>query len=406
MTIGLFYNMNNSFFSIARYLRDRDAAVKLFLFKRESSHFHPSADTLSDDYKQYMTVLDWDKARHLYKTSAKQLQSVLDDCDVLVGCGAAPAYFHKAGRPADVLVPYGGDLVDMPFRGQKAMTPLSFRPSTLRKHFANKRFSHHQQEGIRQAKCIITELGLHGKQVARLGYSGNLIDHHFPAVYDYTAELRNSAEVGESEFGRKIRDLRETSSFIVFHHARHIWTSYIDELSAKGNDALIQGFAQFIKQVKDDKARLVLFDYGPDVEASKALIGKLGIDEHVVWMPMTTRKHILFGLLHCDVATGHFGLPLNLNGVTQEALVCGKPLIHSRVDSRHTPDVIASLYPVRDARTAEEIAGALEELYANPKLREEMGVAGRAWYHDVFVEGFFEHFWAALGPSAGANRAA
>ena len=402
--IGLFCNMNNNFFALGRYLRDYGEDVELLRFRSEHQHFHPSCDTLSNDYEAWTADLSWDKSPSLFKATQRDLRAVTDNYTHLVGCGAAPAFFHKSGRRADILLPYGGDLVDLPFRG--ANMKLSLKPRLLRKRLLESRFAHHQREGIREAHCVITELGFHGKQMARLGYHGQLIDHHLPIVYDYTDELLHAPEVRDSPFGRKVRELRDSTSFIVFHHARHIWKTYVDELSLKGNDALIRGFAKFSDQTKDRSAKLVVFDYGPDVEHSKRLIAELGIAEQVVWMPLSPRKCILYALLHADVATGQFRMPVNLNGVTQEALVCGKPLIHDRRDSRHPPEVAAGLYPIYDAATPEAIASALEELYADSQKREEMGRAGRLWYRETFVKRFLEHFLSALQKEARPHQAA
>ena len=397
--LGFFCNMNNSFFSLVRYARDQGVEAHLLRFANEKPQFHPSWDSVNQDDGSYVIELPWGRSNHLFQASKESIKTVLDDYTAIIACGSAPAYFRKAGRPADLLIPYGGDILDLPFR-----TGLNVKKP--RKSLHDRYLAKYQRKGIQEAKAIITELGMHNEYIERIGFSGKLIDHHFPAVYDYTAELNRTPEILESEFGERVREVRKTSNFVVFHHARHIWKTYIDKQSWKGNDSLIKGFADFLPKSGAKDAKLILLDYGPDVDESKALIGQLSMDAHVVWLPLSPRKLILYGLLNCDVATGHFGLPCNLNGVTQEALLCGKPLLHRRLDSRHDADTISSLYPVYDVASPDEISSALEDLFKNPRKREKMGAEARRWYKGAFTAGFFGRFWEALGgePHQGMPR--
>ena len=47
MKIGIIGNMNNSYFSLARYLRDEGYDCELLIFTDEPEHFDPSCDTTS-----------------------------------------------------------------------------------------------------------------------------------------------------------------------------------------------------------------------------------------------------------------------------------------------------------------------------------------------------------------------
>ena len=396
MKVGFFHNMNNNFFALTRYLRDRGEDALLLRFQHEKKQFRPDWDAVSDEDLQCVRELSWDRVDQLLGNSPASLNAVLEEFDTIVGCGNAPAYFCRAGRPADLLLPYGGDISELPYR--RKFNPLKpYRSLCMRK------LADYQRKGIQEAKAIITEMGFHGEFIDRLGYQGLVIDHHMPIVYDYTDQILENREIKESPFAQKIREIRDSSEFIVFHHARHIWKTEIDEISWKRNNIMIGGFAKFLQATKSKSAKLILFEYGPDVDASKSLIAELGIDDHVVWMPLSPRKYILYGILHSDVGSGQFGLPVNLNGVTQEALACGKPVIHHRMDSRHSAETLASLYPVCDAETVDEVATALERLYSEPLQGREMGEACRTWYKDVFVERFFRHFRTATGQDSAAT---
>ena len=394
--------MNNSFFSLVRYLRDEGVQADLLLFENETPHFRPDCDTVNRDHDGCIRQLAWGRADHFASASAAEIRSVLDGYSKIIGCGPALAYFHKGGRPADLFIPYGDDLIQLPYGRTKKL-------KRWKKTIYNKILARSQKRGIREAKAIITEWEMHREFIEAIGYPGRTFDHHFPAVYDYVSDLLPLPEHLVCDVSRLVDKVRAESAFVVFHQARHIWCSRKDEQSQKGNDKLIRGFADFVSRSGERSAKLVLLEYGPDVAESRSLISRLSIDDHVVWLPLSPRKLILYGILNSDVATGHFGLPCNLNGVTQEGLICGRPLLHRREDARLDDRSLAALYPVCDVSTSEEISEALIDLYSDPRKRQEMGSASREWYTEVFTPRFFDRFWESLGgqpqDAARADRA-
>lgn len=391
MRIGFFCNMANNFFTIVRYLRDRGEDAWLLRFEREDEHFRPEADSLSPGPEPFVRGLPWGRKEHLLSASKEELRAVLDEFDVLVGCGIALAYFAKAGRKADIMIPYGGDVTELPFVPRPSLT----KPW---KWWRDVRVSRLQWKAIHDAPAVVAEFKLMGPAFDALKYKGQRFNFYVPLVYDYTRQLQENRTILQSDFVRKFNEVRNEADFLVFHHSRHIWKTIEQENSDKGNDKLIKGFAQFLKDPRHSNSKLMLFEYGPDVDESKSLISDLGIEENVCWLPVSMRKEILYGIINSDVATGQFGTPCLYNGVTQEALTCGKALIHWR--SREEQD----LYPVMDASTPEQIADALTTLFRDPALRAEMGQKAKQWYHARIAEPFFRDFTELLHTSANAHK--
>ena len=115
MKIALLGNMNNNHFAIARYLRDQGFDAHVLLFDDEYNHFLPSCDTYSLDYMSFCHQLSWGSQQRFLSTSKKQINSDLEQYNVLIGCGPAAAYCNKAGLRLDIFMPYGGDIMDITY---------------------------------------------------------------------------------------------------------------------------------------------------------------------------------------------------------------------------------------------------------------------------------------------------
>ena len=75
---------------------------------------------------------------------------------------------------------------------------------------------------------------------------------------------------------------------------------------------------------------LVLIEYGPDIDESKALVQKLGINERVIWLEKMGRREIVEIAKGSELILGEFISDETIWGGTGwEALALGKPLIHS-----------------------------------------------------------------------------
>lgn len=378
MRIGCIGNMNNNMFAIVRYLRDLGAEAELLMFPDEPAHFHPSSDSFDLDFTNYTSTLDWGRPYDLGRVSRDRIRADLERFDVLVGCGAAPAYLHKAGLRLDVFIPYGTDILYLPF--QKLVRP--------HQQFARCRFSHAQAEGIREARYVQLDRAndVLESPYERLRCRGKRLCSGVPMVY---TGVYDPESIGSSShlthWAHEFQKIRDRHELVVFHQTRHVWRTQTDAVSLKATDQLLQGFAELTRRRPRLEAALVLLEYGPDVRDSKRLIRELGIENKVGWFPLMTRKDLLVGLNMADIGTGEFHNSWLSCGTIYESLAMAKPLLHYRRDDEYE-GFYPELYPLMNARRSSEIADRLDEYVDNPNVFQAMGRQGRDWYQKYVVQ--------------------
>ena len=370
--VAVIGNMNNSGFALARYLRDRGIDADLLLFENEQDHFHPACDTYDLDFVSYTRSLTWGSQMRFLKTSAQQVRQDVAGYDVLIGCGMAPGILWKAGISLDIFVPYGWDLWEYPrYRSGSAAWIAKTWPAV----FA-------QRRGIGKAAVfhMTPTNDLYEGQWRRLAGGSERWREGSPVIY---APAYDSSRLDDilprTHWGMEFKAIRAETDLMVISHARHVWRIDPSKPAAKGTHKLLQGWARFRKDQPEVRARLITMEYGQDVEASKALVGELGISDSVIWMPKMTRKDVMAGLLLADIACGEFQNSWMAAGVFYEALVAEKPLLTYREDALYRND-FPELYAVMNAFSPEEIAHQLNAYVADPARFREMGRDGRRWY--------------------------
>lgn len=376
MKIGILGNMNNMYFSLARYLADEGYDCDLLLFDYEPEHFHPSADTFQTDFKLTVKQVSWgDPAHFLHKR--KRVAAELKPYQFLIGCGTAPAFAHAAGRVLDLFIPYGDDLYSLPFN------PL-VKPVRQLAYLAT---AWHQRRGIRQCTCILFDKtnAAFDAVFQRLNYTGKRIVSPPPLFYSLEYENVRAAQDESNPFYTTLQTLRQQNNLLVLQHIRQVWTPRRDAWQMKGNHHLINGFAAFLAKNPSAKARLLLFEYGLDVEKTKTLIAARGLNEYVVWFPKTKRKNLMLFVRMCDVVVGELHHSWNTYCVVMEALAMGKPLLHKRNDA-YLSDAYPELYPMLHASSAESVCLNLHKALTDPQAMTDMGNAGRNWFQRYCVE--------------------
>jgi len=159
-------------------------------------------------------------------------------------------------------------------------------------------------------------------------------------------------------------DLRSGFDFVLFHPSRIEW-------STKGTDKVVRAFSHVVNRGR--RARLVMVEYGPDLEKTKKLIKALSIGENVLFIPPIPHQEMPNYLNSCDIVLAQFLLG-NLVLVSIEAMACGKPVI---ADYRFRECYGAA--PVIHARTIDEISMKIEDLLNDGALRKRLGNEGRRY---------------------------
>lgn len=388
-------NMNNNFFSLVRYLRDRGLDVDLFLLNTDLD-FCPADDSFDDDFESYTKRLSWGDLESFLNFSPERISKDLASYNYLIGCGSAPAFVAKCGRQLDVFSPYGSDIYDLPFYDfSSAAKSYPRMRDMVRYQLGTRKFASWQRIGIAAARHIICDNEVWREQFDQIGIAGKYVTAMLPSLYlDAYIGQDTNMQSFISPLISRAKSLREQNSLILSFHLRHVWADNPDIYSRKGVEWLLEGFAQFIRTApKNCTPAILTFEYGPDVDRSKKLIAELGIEEHVHWFRRARRKDLMSILALADIGCGEFFQNWLVSGATLEMMASSLPIIQYR-DTILSQRFDEDLYPSISARDPAEIAGAIHELAEDKKKRDRMGRESIAWVRrhcatrgvDAFVE--------------------
>lgn len=388
MRVACICNMNNNFFTLTRYLRDRGVDAEVVILNYEPKHFHPSADTLDDEYTSFTRYVNWGDLWSFITVSPEEVRYDLQNFDFLIGCGASPAFADTVGINFDVLCPYGSEwgltklrthIVDCPDFGDW----IWFSRGAWR-------FAKTQLNGLRNAHYVMSK---QKRLYERICSRGEFLNLQLPLVYTPTFNPENSNVImanAESDSNLRkticiMKEIRDRCFPVVFHHVRHVWKKCADGISWKGNDVLVRGFSEFVTNNQSLNPCLVMCEYGPDVDETKKLVAKLGIENQVQWLPLLPRKAIMASLALSDLGASEFHFSWGGGGTVFECLAMGVPVLEYRDDSLHQ-GWYNEWYPSLRARVWTEAAAALQAFVDDPELYQEMGAQGRRWYERHVVE--------------------
>ena len=380
MKIALVDNMNNNFFAFARYLRDLGLDVYLYTIPQTSmDHFLPEADTFKDIKSlSYIKSFPCSMKKGWLFFPKRKIKQEFESYDFIISSGVSSAFLNKAGLVSDIIMPYGSDLYDIPFRKFK----LSFSIyKMIRGYFESER-SYHQRQAYYKTRLLSSDDGyeIFFEALKKL----NLKSNNFGCPMLYNREGINTKE------NIQLWSFLGQYDFIVFNHARQHWKSYNVGLKdfekfggLKANNKLIKAFANFVKVSKYKKPILILFEYGNDVDESKELIEILGVKDFVKWMPKMNRRNILYGLSKANLATNAFRENmLDIGGVCFEAISVGVPLINNCQDSNNNQNHKFYNSPMIHALSEEDIFNIFIDYEINPKKYEEIGKKSKEWFDD------------------------
>jgi glycosyltransferase involved in cell wall biosynthesis len=388
MRVALINNMNNMFFATARYLRDAGVEAHLYVMPDGHKHFSPECDTF-----QAAASLDWihpfpvgESLREFWERRGERYEW-LHDYDAVIGCGAVTAQLARAGTPVDMLIPYGQELIHDSRYAWRQAKPHVNLVAMWRAYW--------QCRAFRQAHFVVVnaEHKIYGDAVKRIGIRPEShISLPAPAFY-------NREEAGDGEWS-----FLRAHDFVVFYHGRQMWATNPDNLpnfkeygGNKRNDVVIRAFARFLARTAFRAPLLVMFEYGPDVDASKALIAELGIADRVCWRPLCPRKVIMQGLRLASLATEHFRPKgCGMGGTGLEAMGLGIPLLTHTNGAISTPGHFLHNAPLIDALTVDEVLGVFVDYERRPGHYKDIGARARQWFDQTVGTGNIARYVAML----------
>ncbi len=371
MKIACVGNMNNALFPIARILADHGHSVTLFLLD-EYDHFLPSADVFTPDTRIEIIHLGWHH-QNFYKFSGKKIREIFIGFEFFIATSYAPAYFLKAGLKIDLFFIAGGDVFDYPFRKIKfkGLLPEIYQIESWR-------CTKFQKWGL----SLVRRISLDRPPVELESYIVKLnmdkIDR-VPALPFLYMKQYSPEYFKQSSYYDFIKKLRSNNDFLIVQHCRQSWTCSAEDMHYKGNEKLIRGFNMFNMSKPDIRKKLILFEYGEDVNASRELIHQLGIGELVIWMPMMLRKDLLSIIKYCDVGVGELGRSWFSYGAVYEIIAMGINFIGKR-DDDFFKEHYEKLYPMYSVNNEQEVCMALADIYNNPKKAKDMAKNAYEWF--------------------------
>ncbi len=377
MKIGVIGNMNNMSYCLTRYLMDEGYDCEQLIFDNEPEHFHPSCDSYEDGFNKYIKKLNWGDAGNFLKQDMSQVEADLKPYDFLIGCGTAPAYVNRINRRLDIFIPYGADLYSLPFL--KIVHPVRMLAYTATGYY--------QRKGIRETPYLIFDRANTGfeKVFTKLKYKGRRITCAAPSIYhkEYAREKLRKISA-KSPLATQLQQLRRENDIIILQYVRQVWKPIRDKWSLKGNDLLIKGYAEFLKKYPAVTSKLVLFEYGVQVNETKDLIRELAIENHVVWLPKMSRKNLVHFIEIADLVVGELHHSWLTYCVVFETLCIGKPLLHKRNDEEFE-DAYPDLYPMLHAFSAETVLDGLSQLVDNKEAVQKIADESHKWFLDFCV---------------------
>lgn len=382
LKIACIGNMNNNLFVLSRYLNDMGYDANLFYYSKELHHFYPHNDTFNDQHLDTCHDVDFfstilvDK---FYQNTA--MKNVLAEYDVIIGCGILPAYMQKLGIKMDIFIPFGTDIFDFPFytfdfsKVYTSKSIKSFAYYCYRQQLIY-RIRKLQRKGVKNAGLIICDEGSEWMElmINKLKLR-NRVELSAPIIYCADFNKANiSNYYHKSIYYKRFSEIRESCDLLLFHHCRHVWDPNINPLYTKGNDILVRAFASFLKKTKK-RSKLILFEYGPDVQLTKNLVTSLGIDDNIEWFPVMPRKEIMVGLSLADIGVGEIKQDWISYGVVNEFMAMALPIIcnQTKVENRN-------LYPVLQAANEFEVEQHLLLYDQNIQKYKEIGIEANKWF--------------------------
>lgn len=348
-------NTNNIGYEIARALREAGVEADLLIDRTDFLTSNPSweqEDLGSQSWIRYYRNVD----RHKCKVGGVKIQV---------------PYFHRLEQlldimsisyKYDILQAYNYDVILCLSQPQKPYIAFCIGGDLNVTAFANSLVGFLLRQAYHRARYVLYSNINMIESVRKL----NLKNAYFMPLPINTDRYVPS---NQSDLRRQLG-----CEVLLFSPTRHDWAT-------KGNDKFITALAKLVHQ-SPVKIKIILCQWGKDIERSRSLCSQLGLDPYVIWHPLMPKRELIKFYQAADIVidqfnVGAFGL------VTLEAMSCAKPVIVG-YNKNFARACYPELPPLQCAGGSEEILHTLRELIENPQHCEELGYKSREWvlkYH-------------------------
>jgi glycosyltransferase involved in cell wall biosynthesis len=161
---------------------------------------------------------------------------------------------------------------------------------------------------------------------------------------------------------------------VFFSPTRQHWTDENRSLT-KGNDIMLLAAGQLWREGR--RFKLLMVEWGQDLQKTRELIAEQGLDEAVFWVPPMGKQDLWRAYCTSHAVLDQFILPA-LGGVGFETLALGCRLI-TRTDQTVLADFFGEAPPVLPAASVEEVAASMRKVLDDPDDLKGTGPEGRQW---------------------------
>lgn len=157
---------------------------------------------------------------------------------------------------------------------------------------------------------------------------------------------------------------------VLFAPARH-------DHVVKGNDRLIEAIA-IARAENPGRFKVVLVEWGNDVDKSKARIAELGIEDAVEWVSPLQSDRLIRAYSAVDCVIDQFNLPC-FGGVPLDVMVVGRCPVMTYIDDDILREYYGETLPVLNCRSVEEIADSIGVVIRDPEACARITRDARRW---------------------------
>jgi glycosyltransferase involved in cell wall biosynthesis len=386
MKVAFYGNVVNHFYQTAKALREHsEIDAHLYLDARHHPLSMPESDDpeLKDNYPHWIHKHSYLTASSVLMPWRSALARELAQFDIIIVSTLGPIFAQFTNKPYCFFVTAGDSMIT-PFP-----IALQLRNIPLRIKLGRVIASFWQRQGIRRATEIwIQPFAPYVNGLKPLGIEQErMLPIYFPLIINM--EKFKCDEKASDSQDENIRKIVNNYKFVLFHPSRILikadpWLKAVGEW--KQNELLFQGFAKFLQQSQSKDSVLVMIDstLSPDLALAKEIIKDLGIEKNVLWIkpprPMGfTHDELIQFYSIADVVADDFGIGW-FGSIALETLSISRPLI-SYIDEQ----VMQRLYPwhpILSAKSPDEIARHLMDLYTNTEYKSKIGNQGRQWIEE------------------------
>jgi len=171
----------------------------------------------------------------------------------------------------------------------------------------------------------------------------------------------------------------------------------------KGNDRLIHAFNELRQAQRYRDWRLVLMQWGPDVEKAMKLISELGLEAVVLWEKLVSKPLVRKYQRAADLVVDQFVMPGYGTSVL-ESMAAGKAVVMRPADER-SQAYLKEPPPFLGAMQPEEIRAQIEKAH-DDHFREDIGKESYKWVnaHHGYLSTFNAYIGTYMSVLSFANR--